>query len=212
MGLVDADYKFIWADLSGKGSSSDAQIYNDSEIKEFAENGTIGFPTPDALPNDYQDVTLLLHRQRCLRPPKDHDEAIQSPGLDNEERIFNYMLPRARRVVENAFGILTNRFQVLLTTMQHHPSTVKVIVKAFIVLHNLRRLRYPGLPNQHLNRAENMNRDFIPGAWRQDRNLQDTHTVAGRNTSTNKAKKQRNLLKHWANSGAGAVPWQDRMI
>ena len=142
MGLVDADYKFIWADLSGKGSSSDAQIYNNSEIKEFAVDATIGFPAPDAVPNDYQDVTLLLHRQRCLRPPKDHDEAIQSPGLDNEERIFNYMLSRARRVVENAFGILANRFQVLLTTMQHHPSTVKVIVKACIVLHNLMRLRY----------------------------------------------------------------------
>jgi hypothetical protein len=106
-------------------------------------------------------------------------------GLDNEERIFNYRLSRARRVVENAFGILANRFQVLLTTMQHHPSTVKVIVKACIVLHNLMRLRYPELQNQFLDRAENMTCDFIPGAWRQDRNLHDTHNVAGRNTSNN---------------------------
>ena len=132
--------------------------------------------------------------------------------LDNEERIFNYRLSRARRVVENAFGILANRFQVLLTTMQHHPSTVKVIVKACIVLHNLMRIRYPGLQNQQLDHAENMSRDFIPGSWRQDRNLEDTHTVAGSNTSTKTGKKQRNLLKHWANSSAGAVPWQDRMI
>ncbi|KAK7097769.1 hypothetical protein V1264_004700 [Littorina saxatilis] len=27
MALVDADYKFIWADIGGTGSSSDAQIY-----------------------------------------------------------------------------------------------------------------------------------------------------------------------------------------
>ena len=211
MGIVDVDYKFIWADLGGKGSS-DAQIYNDSEIKEFAENGTIGFPTPDALPNDYQDVPYFFIGDNAFALRETMMKPYSLRGLDNEERIFNYRLSRTRRVVENSFSILTNRFQVLLTTMQHHPSTVKVIVKACIVLHNLRRLRYPGLPNQHLNRAENMNRDFIPGAWRQDRNLQDTHTVAGRNTSTNKAKKQRNLLKHWANSGAGAVPWQDRMI
>jgi hypothetical protein len=51
-----------------------------------------------------------------------------------------------------------------------------------------------------------MYRDFIPGAWRQDRNLLDTHTVAGHNISTKKGKKQRNLLKHWANSEVGAVP------
>ena len=28
MALVDADYKFVWADLGGLGSASDAQIYN----------------------------------------------------------------------------------------------------------------------------------------------------------------------------------------
>ncbi|XP_028392658.1 protein ANTAGONIST OF LIKE HETEROCHROMATIN PROTEIN 1-like [Dendronephthya gigantea] len=48
IGLVDANNKFIWADLGGKGSSSDAQIYNNSEIKELTEDGTIGFPVPDA--------------------------------------------------------------------------------------------------------------------------------------------------------------------
>ena len=34
MALVDADYKFIWADIGGMGSTSDAQIYNTSELKE----------------------------------------------------------------------------------------------------------------------------------------------------------------------------------
>ncbi len=33
--LVDADYKFIWADVGGTGSAGDAQIYNDSELKEY---------------------------------------------------------------------------------------------------------------------------------------------------------------------------------
>ena len=212
MDLVDADYKFIWADIGGKGSASDAQIYNNSEIKEFAEDGTIGFPAPDALPNDYQNVPYFFIGDDAFALRETMMKPYSLRGLDNEERIFNYRLSRARRVVENAFGILANRFQVMLTTMQHHPSTVKLIVKACIVLHNLMRLRYPELQNQHLDRAENMNSDFIPGAWRQDRNLHDTHTVAGGNTSTNKGKKQRNLLKHWVNSDAGAVPWQDKMI
>ena len=133
-------------------------------------------------------------------------------GLTNDERIYNYRVSRARRVVENAFGILSNRFQVLLTTMRHNPSTVKVIVKACIVLHNLMRIRYPGLQNQDLDRPENMVRDFVPGAWRQGRNLEDTRRVTGSNTSTKKGKKLRNLLKHWVNSEAGSVPWQENMI
>lgn len=133
-------------------------------------------------------------------------------GLTNEERIFNYRLSRARRVVENAFGILANRFQVLLTTMQHHPSTVKLIVVACMVLHNMMRIRYPGLQNKQLDRAENQNRQLVLGAWRQGLNLTDIQRVTGPNTASKDGKKQRNLIKHWVSSPAGEVPWQYRMI
>ena len=212
MALVDAEYKFIWADVGGAGSASDAQIYNNAELKELVEDGTIIFLAPDPLPKDYQDVPYFFIGDDAFALRETTMKPYSLRGLDNEERIFNYRISRDRRVVENAFGILANRFQVLLTTMQYHHSTVKVIVKACIVLHNLMRIRYPVLQNQQLDRAENMNCDFIPAAWRQDRNLQDTHTVGGHSTSTKKGKKQRNLLKHWVNSRAGAVPWQDNMI
>uniref|UniRef100_UPI00358EBC9B 26S proteasome non-ATPase regulatory subunit 9 isoform X2 n=1 Tax=Myxine glutinosa TaxID=7769 RepID=UPI00358EBC9B len=62
--------------------------------------------------------------------------------------------------------------------------------------------RYPGLQNQQLDRAENENRDLVPGAWREGHHLEDTQT--GPNTASKDGKKQRNLLKHWVNSPAGA--------
>ncbi|KAJ8946161.1 hypothetical protein NQ318_004414 [Aromia moschata] len=51
-------------------------------------------------------------------------------GLTKEQRIFNYRLSKARRVIENAFGILANRFGILLTTMSLNPNKAKLIVQA----------------------------------------------------------------------------------
>ena len=39
--LVDANYKLIWADIGGKESASDAQIYNESELKGNLEKVTL---------------------------------------------------------------------------------------------------------------------------------------------------------------------------
>ena len=75
------------------------------------------------------------------------------------------------------------------------------------------RIRYPSIQNEMIDRPEDINTDFIPGAWRQNKNLKDTHIVPGSNTSRNKErKKKRKLLKQWVNSEAGAVPWQDQLI
>ncbi|GFO47249.1 nuclease harbi1-like protein [Plakobranchus ocellatus] len=69
------------------------------------------------------------------------------PGksLSYEQDVYNYRHSRARRVVENAFGILSERWRVFHTKIAVKPDTVKKIVMATTVLHNmLQRQGYTG--------------------------------------------------------------------
>ena len=89
----------LTTNVGGTGSASDAQTYNDYELRECAED-------PDPMPNDYQDVPYFFIGDDAfaLRPIMMKPYSLL--GLTNDERIFNYRLSRVRRVVENSFGIL----------------------------------------------------------------------------------------------------------
>ncbi|WAQ95270.1 hypothetical protein MAR_027960 [Mya arenaria] len=108
-------------------------------------------------------------RQYMLKPyPHRH--------LARDERFFNYRCSRARRVVENAFGILANRFRRLLTTLEMRPSTVTKTVMACMTLHNLMRTRHPNIQNADLDREDEQGQ-FIPGAWRDQAVLEDVQAA-----------------------------------
>ena len=69
-------------------------------------------------------------------------------NLYNEGHIFNYRLSTARQVVENAFGILANRFRCLLTIMAQEPHNVTSVVLACVTLHNIIKRQYKCRPSK----------------------------------------------------------------
>jgi len=61
-----------------------------------------------------------------------------------KQLVFNYRLSRARRTIENTFGILANRFCVLRTPLCVRDETNAVsIIKACIALHNYLLIECP---------------------------------------------------------------------
>ena len=211
MGLVDSDYKFLWIDVGGCGHMSDAQLFNASELKECLEDNSIGFPLADPLPNDDKPTPYYILGDDAFGLRTYLMKPYAQRQLTKEQRVFNYRLSRGRRIVENAFGILAQRWQILLTTMQHDPDTIAIIVEACVILHNLMRMRYPALQNGAMD-AENTNHRIIPGSWRASANMYDVDNIRGSNRDSTAAKKQREYLKLYFNSAAGSVPWQDSMI
>lgn len=67
--------------------------------------------------------------QPCLLQP------YPEKTMSIKERIANYRLSCARRIVENTFGIATARFCIFRRAMCVNPDTETVITKAIIALH-----------------------------------------------------------------------------
>ena len=52
MGIVNAQYKFLWIDIGANGLCGDSTIWNDSDLKSAIRNHTLGLPPPEPLPKD----------------------------------------------------------------------------------------------------------------------------------------------------------------
>ena len=155
LALVDANYKFIWVDIGTEGRAGDAAIYNESALKQAITNKTIGLPPPEPIPNDnmktpvpYFIIADDAFALSCnlMKPFKNTRRR-----LTWKEDVFNYRLSRARRIVENSFGILVHRFRCLLTTLQPQPDVVKEIVMACCTLHNFCCVKNPAAAQRSPN-------------------------------------------------------------
>ena len=165
LALVGANYKFLWVDVGGNGSASDCQIFNGCYLKEAIDSSVIGFPPADPLPGDDRPTPYSIIGDDAFPLRTWMMKPYSRRNMPDPESIINYRLSRARRIVENAFGILGNKWQCLVTSMRQKTKTVESIVLACVCLHNLMRLRYPGIQNAVLDQEDDQH-NIIPGAWR----------------------------------------------
>lgn len=63
--------------------------------------------------------------------------------MSPEERIYNYRVSRARRVVENAFGILASKFRIFEKPITLKLETVDKVVLACCAIHNWLKKQIP---------------------------------------------------------------------
>lgn len=85
-------------------------------------------------------------------------------NLTMEQKIFNYRLSRARRISENAFGILVAKFRIFERPIALSSAKATSVVKATTALHNwLRKTSGSSYINQGLVDMEDLVRgEVIP--------------------------------------------------
>jgi hypothetical protein len=138
LAVADANLKFLMVDAGSYGRNSDGGILSRSVMGRAIAKNSLNFPPPSLLdashlgPLPYvfiEDEAFPL-QNNLMRP---------FPGKQStlSEREYNYRLSRARRTVENTFGVLAARWRVYHTKIATRPTVAKDIVKATIVLHDL---------------------------------------------------------------------------
>lgn len=93
------------------------------------------------------------------------------------ERIFNYRLSRARRVVENAFGVLSSVYRVLRKPMLLEPETATKVVLATVHLYNYLRSNSNFTSPGTFDMVQE-NGDVILGSWRNEPPSQSLQPMA----------------------------------
>lgn len=155
--MVDSNYCFIYIDVGANGRTNDSSIFTNSTVRESLENGSLNFPPWGVILGD----DAFPMKNYLMKPFTRHN------AFTRNENIFNYRLSRARRVVENALGILAMRFRIYRRPIMLAPEKVDDIVKATCALHNWLRTVSPKfyLPQNSLD-IENENGHIMPGSWR----------------------------------------------
>lgn len=216
MAVADANYRFISIDVGARGSEGDANVFSRSELGRMIKSDDPHlFLPPDAfvggekLPYFFVGDDAFPLLKRMIKPYK----PTKKEPLKNEEVICNYRISRARRCVENAFGILVTKWACVGKTFHCKPENAKKIVAACCLLHNfmINQKYAPYIPDKYRDMIDE-NGEYIDGIWRS--NNPDTtlanleFTLSGRMYED--AKRCREILKNFVNSAYGSVNWQAR--
>lgn len=206
MGIADYNYKLVYFSFGVNGRVSDGGVLASCDINDKMLNKTLSIPEPTVV-----DGTLLPYvfigdeafelRENLMKP-------FNASVLNYERRICNYRFSRARRIIENVFGILVARFGVFQKAINMRLDRISDIVLACCALHNFLREMSPNkyTPSDCFD-EENDGELNLGLRMEPRRKLQRNRKGASRKDG----KSTRDKFVEYFN-GPGKVTWQDKYV
>ena len=133
--------------------------------------------------------------------------------LTAEERIYNYRHGKARRISENLFAILANRWRVFFTNINLHPKYVDDVIFTSLILHDM-QIKSPNSANVYRSAffANTISDDgeIAKGEWREYQANDSLCSLqvprSGHNASLYAKSIRETFMDYFVNDGA--VEWQ----
>lgn len=166
MAMCDSDYKFVAVDVGAYGGNSDGSVFANSSFGHLLLTNQLSLPASVPLPNS--DIIVPYYIVGDAAFPLKENLMRPYPGkqLPPVKEHFNYRLSRARRTIENAFGILVARWRILKSSLIMEPEAAEYVVLACVILHNFVKTTCPSYCPPTFVDHENTNGVVIEGEWR----------------------------------------------
>ncbi|GFR15096.1 DDE Tnp4 domain-containing protein [Trichonephila clavata] len=205
LACVDANYKFVLVDIGAEGHNSDGGVFKNSIFGQSLEKGTSGLPCPVEIPGTTKMLPFLFIGDEAFPLKSNFMKPYPGVALSKDKAIFNYRLSRARRCVENAFGIMASRSRIFRKPLVSSLETSTFTVAAAVCLHNFIKSAEEEVPSYErrycpLDFADNMSPDgyINDGRWRTEEALTINRlSRTGFNMYSRQAEETRRTLQNY---------------
>lgn len=212
LAVCDAHYRFTIVDVGDAGRHSDGGVLSHSSFGQALESHSLSLPPPRPLPRVDTVVPFVFVGDEAFPLQVNMLRPYPGRNLDEPKAIFNYRLSRARRIIENSFGILAARWRIFRRPMIAKPDHVVLFTKAAIALHNFLRTNEssvycpPGFTD-----GEDGAGNVLEGEWRREADsctgIERIGHVGG-NRYGRAASEVRDTYRHYFSSQEGELDWQ----
>ena len=136
LAIAGPEYECLYASIGSRDQFNDSGVWDKNSLKQAIQNGSVKLPKDDALPNGVI-ATYVFVGDDAFALKKSMMKPYPQQNLRADKRVYNYRHSRARRISENLFGILANRWRFFFTTINLEPKHFENIGLCTLALHNM---------------------------------------------------------------------------
>ena len=126
LAVAGPDYECLYADIGTNGRVSDGGVWSKCSLaNNLASGNALSLPPPKCLPFGTQKVPYVLAGDDAFALKPYLMKPYPQSGLTEDRRTYNYRHSRARRISENLFGIIANRWRVFRSVNCYPPKQLK---------------------------------------------------------------------------------------
>lgn len=220
LGIADANYRFLYVNVGCQGRISDGGVIKNTSFYKKLEKNELNLPENEPLPGRTLSLPYVLVADDAF-PLTKHIIKPYKTDLNkgSPKRVYNYRLFRARRIIENTFGLLSSVFRVFRKPIEIKvEDTIVNIVLACVYLHNFLRVQPDSRQFYSTSGCsdsyDSSTGEIISGSWREitsgDTGLMQLRSIPRRPATT--ATNVREEFMQYFISEIGSVAFQDTYL